>query len=122
MGQVLVAGGVLQCSHKGQVTLSGGDSRLTVSGQGAFTFGMEVGLSFAPGSPGVTAPCSFTSPSGSPSPCSATQAAISGTSLLLTVGNKPVLLDSANGLATNPNDPSATWSVSKAGQTLLSTS
>jgi hypothetical protein len=123
MAQVLVAGGVLKCSHGGQVKLSGGDTRLSVSGNGAITFGMEVGIGFAPGSPGVTSPCPFTDPkSGSPSPCAATIAAISGTATKLSVGDVPVLLDSAKGLATNPSDPSATWSVSNSGQTLLSTS
>jgi hypothetical protein len=123
MAQVLVAGGILQCSHQGQVKLSGGDARLNVSGQGAITFGMEVGISFAPGSPGMVSPCPFTDPkSGSPSPCTATMAAISGSSTLLTVGGTPVLLDSANGIATNTADPSATWKVSNAGQTLMSSS
>jgi hypothetical protein len=123
MAQVLVAGGTLQCSHAGQVRLSGGDSRLSVSGKGAITFGSESGLSFAPGAPGVTSPCPFTDPkSGSPSPCAATLPATSGTARLLSVGGVPVLLDNASGNATNTADPSATWKVAAAGQSLLSTS
>lgn len=123
MGQVLVESGTLQCTHKGKLSLSGGDTRLTVSGKGAITFGMEAGLSFAPGSPGVVAPCPFTDPkSGSPSPCAATVAAIAGQARLLSIGGVPVLLDSAHGVAINPSDPSAGWSVASAGQSLLTTS
>jgi hypothetical protein len=123
MGQMLVAGGIIQCSHKGQLKMSEGDSRLTVSGNGAITFGMESGLSFAPGSPGIVSPCPFTDPkSGSPSPCASTLPAIAGQATLLTIGGTPVLLDNATGQATNPSDPSATWSVASAGQSLLSTS
>ncbi len=122
MGQVLVAGAILQCSHKGTLQMSGGDSRLSVSGNGAITFGMEAGLSFAPGAPGVISPCPWTNPSGVASPCAATIAALAGQATQLAVGGAPVLLDNANGLATNPHDPSATWSVSSAGQNLLSAS
>src|ERR1700720_4508288 len=119
MGQVLVAGGTIQCSHKGQVRLSGGDTRLSVSGNGAITFGMESGLSFAPGSPGVVAPCPFTDPKGgSPSPCAVTLPATAGQATLLSIGGVPVLLDNAAGKTTNQADPSATWSVASAGQSL----
>jgi hypothetical protein len=47
-------------------------------------------------------------------------AAGAGVSQQLTVGGKGALLDNANGLATNSNDPAATWSVAMAGQTLVS--
>jgi hypothetical protein len=123
MGQVIVDGAMMQCSHKGQLKMSGGDTRLSVSGNGAITFGMEAGLSFAPGSPGVLSPCPFTDPkSGSPSPCASTLPATGGTATLLSVGGKPVLLEGAAGKATNPSDPSATWSFASPGQSLLSTS
>jgi hypothetical protein len=123
MAQVLVAGATLQCKHNGQLRLSGGDSRLSVSGSGAITFGMEAGLSFAIGSPGVTTPCPFPDPkSGAPSPCAATLPATTGISILLAVGGTPVLLDNAAGNAVNQGDPAATWSVASAGQTLLSAS
>ena len=123
MGQVLVAGGIIQCSHKGQVKLSGGDSRLTVSGNGAITFGMESGLAFSPGSPGLVSPCTFLDPkSGSPSYCAATLPATAGQATLLAVGGTPVLLDNASGVATNPSGVPATWSVASAGQSLLTTS
>jgi hypothetical protein len=123
MAQVLVDGATIQCTHKGQVRLSGGDTRLSVSGKGAITSGMETGHSFAPGSPGVIAPCPFPDPkSGSPSPCVATLPATAGTARLLAVGGIPVLLDSAAGNATNPGDPSAKWTVAAAGQNLLTAS
>jgi len=115
MPNVLVVGGMLKCSHGGMLTLSSGDARLQVSGAAAVTFGMEVGLSFAAGTP----PCTYTTPVGAPSPCSATLPALSGTSALLSVGDIPVLLDNASGLAVNAADPSAQWSVDSAGQTLL---
>ena len=49
----------MQCSHKGQARSPSGDTRLTVSGNGAVTFGMEAGISFAPGSPAQWSPCPF---------------------------------------------------------------
>ncbi len=120
MPLVIVQGGIVQCSHKGQARLLSGDSRLAVSGNGAVTAGMEAGISFAPGSPAVIVPCPFPDPkSGSPSPCTATSAATAGAATLLAVGGTPVLLATAAGLAINSGDPSATWSVSNAGQTLL---
>jgi hypothetical protein len=123
MPLVIVQGGILQCSHKGQARLPTGDTRLAVSGNGAVTAGMEVGISFAPGSPTAVVPCPFPDPkSGSPSPCAATMAATGGSSSILGVGNLPVLLETASGLATNPGDPAASWSVADAGQQLLSVS
>lgn len=120
MGQPLVDGAIIQCTHSGQAKLSGGDTRLSVSGNGAITFGMEAGISFAPGSPAVVSPCPFTDPKTSaPSPCAATLPATKGSSTVLQVGGVPVLLDGASGMTTNPSDPSAQWSVVSAGQTLL---
>jgi hypothetical protein len=113
MPLVVVEGGTLKCSHQAQARLPSGDARLAVSGNGAVTLGMEVGIAFPT--------CPFKDPkSGSPSPCSATMAATAGSSGILAVGNRPVLLDTAGGIATNPSDPSATWSVADAGQQLLS--
>jgi|ERR1035438_7396060 hypothetical protein len=124
MGMVLVDGATFQCNHKGSVKVSKGDARLTVSGKGAITFGMETGISFAPGSPGLVSPCTKTTPppANTPSPCASTLPAIAGTATLLSVGGVPVLLDNATGPSTNPNDPAAKWSVAAAGQSLLSTS
>jgi hypothetical protein len=118
MPQVLVAGATIQCTHFGLARLTGGDARLSVSNNGAITSGMEVGISFAPGSPAVITPCNFNT-GGNPSPCSATLAATAGFSTILAVGGTPVLLDTATGVATNT--PPATWKVANPGQTLLST-
>jgi hypothetical protein len=117
MPQVLVSGATIQCTHRGTARLTGGDLRLNVSGNGAIVSGMEVGISFAPGSPAVIIPCNFNT-GGSPSPCSATVAAISGISTLLSIAGKPVLLDTASGVATNK--PPAQWTVADPGQTKLS--
>jgi hypothetical protein len=116
--QVLVSGATIQCTHGGVARLSGGDSRLTVSDNGAITSGMEVGISFAPASPTVITPCNFKLPNGTPSPCSATVAATAGISTMLAVGGTPVLLDTASGVATNT--PPANWKVAGPGQTILS--
>ncbi|WP_328524054.1 hypothetical protein [Kribbella sp. NBC_00359] len=118
MPNVLVVGGVLACSHQGRAKLSSGDSRLTVDGNDAVVRGQEVGISFATGSPGVEAPCPFSTNAG-PSPCAATLAATAGFSSKLTVGGVQVLLDTALGNATNPQDSSATWSVADPGQRKL---
>ena len=56
MPNVVVVGGVIQCSHKGTITLSSGDNRLEISGAAALTAGMEVGLSFAPARRGSSYP------------------------------------------------------------------
>jgi hypothetical protein len=119
MSNVVVAGGLIQCSHKGSVKLAGGDPRLEISGAQALTAGMEIGISFATAAPGVITPCPLPGPGGS-SPCSATIAATTGVSGQMTVGGRGVLLDSASGRATNPNDANATWSIVQAGQTILS--
>jgi hypothetical protein len=121
MPKVVVAGAVMQCSHKGTLHLTGGDSRLSVSGAGAITFGMEAKLSFAPGSsPNLIAPCPGPPGSMPPNICTATLPATAGVSELVTIAGVGVLLDNATGNATNPSDPSATWSITSAGQTLLS--
>jgi hypothetical protein len=124
MSNVVVAGGVIQCSHLGQIKFSGGASQLQVSGSGAITSGMEAGLSFAPGAPGVTAPCpKMTSPPPPvppvPSPCTSSPAT-AGVSTLLTVGPAGVLLSTAQGPCVNPADPSAKWKIASPGETVLS--
>jgi hypothetical protein len=119
MANVVVKGGVLSCAHKGEVRLSSGDGRLSVDGNGAVLSGMEVGLSFALGAPGVTTPCPIQTAGGSPAPCAGTVAASSGVSAKLTVGGLGVLLDSAGGNVPNPQLGPATWSVASAGQAKL---
>jgi hypothetical protein len=121
MPNVVVAGGVIQCSHNGLIQFSGGARQLQVSGSGAITSGMEAKLSFASGSPGVATPCpkvtSSTPPA--PSPCTSSPAT-AGVSTLLTVGGVGVLLASAQGPCVNAVDPSAKWKIASPGETLLS--
>jgi len=117
MPNVVVAGGLIQCSHGGQIQFLSGASQLQVSGSGAITFGMEASLSFAPNAPGVKVPCQG-KPS-APSPCTSSPAT-AGVSTLLTVGGVGVLLSSAQGLCVNLGDPSANWSIASPGETVLS--
>jgi hypothetical protein len=121
MPNVVVVGGEIQCSHGGVLQLQSGSDQLEIAGAGALTSGMEVGLSFAAG-PGLLIPCPNPNKSPPPPtiPCTATMSATAGVSAQLTVGGLGALLDNASGLAVNAADPSATWSVADAGQTLLS--
>ena len=118
MAKILVAAAQIQCFHKGTLQLTPGDSRFSIGGAGAILAGQEGSLSFAPGAPGVMAPCPFVDPStASPSPC-ATLPAISGQSTKTSVGGVPVLLDSATGptLNASPAAQGLSWSVAFAGQ------
>jgi hypothetical protein len=125
MALVLVKGAVIKCSHGGQLKLSGGDTRLTVDGNGALTSGMEAGQSF--GSPqkpvsGMLSPCTAQTPSTPPAfvPC-VTGPAIAGMAVKLAVGTMPALLDSARGMTVSGSGP-GTWSVGTAGQAKLEAS
>jgi hypothetical protein len=113
MPNVVVAGGVIQCSHGSQLQFPGGAPQLQVSGSGAITFGMEAGLKFASGTP----PCTGKPPMNLP--CTSLPAT-GGVSTLLTVGGAGVLLSSAQGLCMNLSDASAKWSIASPGETVLS--
>lgn len=115
MPNVLVEGAVLKCSHGGTATLANGDQRLKISTKSVITSGQETAASFA-------STCPFQTSSTPPvkSPCTNAMAASKGISTLLKIGDVGVLLHTATGQATNPNDPTATWSVQDDGQTLLS--
>jgi hypothetical protein len=123
MPNVVVAGGVIKCSHSGQIKFSSGSSKLVVNGAGAITFGMEAKLSFALGAPGVIAQCTQKTNSSppAPSPC-VSSPATAGVSTLVTIGGAGVLLDNAQGLCVNAADPSASWSIGSPGETVLSVS
>jgi len=104
MPLILVAGAKIQCTHAGIAAIPSGDERLTIGGNGAVTAGMEAGISFAPGSPGVLTPCPFTDPkSDSPAPCRGTQAATAGKSGILSVGGAAVLLPPTRTAASSPH-------------------
>lgn len=125
MPKVVVVGGLLECSHGGKVKLKSGDAKLKLNGAEVVTMGMEVGLSFlpatAPPTPDNPAPCPHLGPGTPPppSPCAPTLAATVGVSTNIKVDSVGVLLDTASGPATNPNDPSAKWKISDAGQTIM---
>jgi len=107
MPQMLVTGATIKCPHQGMAPVSGGDSRLAVSGNGAITSGMEVGITLTG--------CTFPTSTPGALPC-VSQAATAGLSTLLAVGGLPVLLDSATGLTSN----AVNWTVVDPGQQLLS--
>jgi hypothetical protein len=113
MPNVVVAGGVIQCSHSSRIKFPSGASQLQVSGSGAITSGMEAGLSFASGTP----PCTGKPPAHLP--CTSSPAT-AGVSTLLTVGGAGVLLSSAQGQCVNSSDPKANWSIASPGETVLS--
>jgi hypothetical protein len=115
MPNVLVEGAVLKCSHGGTATLVSGDQRLKISNKSVITSGKETAASFA-----STCPYQTTSTPPVKSPCINAIAASAGISTLLKIDSVGVLLHTATGKATNPNDPTATWSVQDDGQTLLS--
>src|SRR5262245_58090307 len=100
MPNVVVAGGVIQCSHPGQIKFSSGCTKLEVNGAGAITFGMEAGLSFAAGAPGVIAPCTQQTKSPPLPPCTSSPAT-AGVSTLVTIGGAGVLLSNAQGPCVN---------------------
>ena len=124
MPQVLVVGSVIQCTHGGQLKLSAANAQLTVDNNGAVTSGQEVGLMFgSPQAPvaGMVSPCTAQTPTTPPTfvPCT-TLPAVAGISVMLTVGNQPVLLATAQGTTVSGAGPGQ-WSVGSAGQTKLET-
>jgi hypothetical protein len=126
MGLVLVQGAVIKCLHGGQLKLLTGSTSLVVGQNGAVTSGMEAGLTFGSPQvsvPGMVSPCNATTTTSPPAPAPCVTGAGLPASLAtkLTVGNLPVLLDSASGLTTGLAAPSlpGTWSVADAGQQKL---
>ena len=124
MPNVVVVGGKIECSHGGTVELTTGAGQLEIAQSAALTSGMEVGISFAQGSPGVIVVCPNAVPSGNPgsAPCTIVAKAAIGVSAQMTINGVGVLLDNASGPTFNPNPsgPPPSWSVLQAGQTLLS--
>jgi hypothetical protein len=123
MGLVLVRGAIIQCSHGGQLKLSVGDARVTVHGNGVVTSGMENGLTFGSpvaSVPDMVLPCTAQTPTTPPQfqPCVTAAAAPAGLARKLTVGDQPVLVDTATGTTVSGAGP-GTWKVSDPGQTIL---
>jgi hypothetical protein len=123
MGLVVVQGAVIKCQHGGQLQLLTGDARLVVGQNGAVTSGMEAGLTFGTTQtpvPGMVSPCTAVTKTNppAPAPCLTAATVPAGLATKLTVGNIPVLLDSASGPTTSAAGP-GTWSVGNAGQQKL---
>lgn len=123
MGMVIVQGAVIQCPHGGQLKLLTGDSRLVVDENGAVTSGMEAGLTFGSPQapvPGMVSACNAQTTTSPPAfvPCVTAATLPAGLATKLTVGNLPVLLDSASGPTVSGAGP-GTWSVGDAGQQKL---
>jgi hypothetical protein len=123
MPKIVVVGGFVECKHGGRTKLKSGNAKLKIGGAEVVTAGSEAGVSFialtVPPTPDNPAPCTQQSPTGSPSPCAKTLPATIGVSTKIKVDGVGVLLDTASGSATNPNDPSAQWTISDAGQALM---
>lgn len=115
MPKYVVVGGFLECNHGGKVQLTSGSAKVRIDGSEVVVAGQEAKYSFAASQP----PCPHTSPVPAPSPCTVTGPATDGVSTKFTVDGFGVLLDTATGLCTNPNDPAAKWTVADAGQTLV---
>lgn len=123
MGLVVVQGAVIKCPHGGQLQLLTGDTSLVVGQNGAVTSGMEAGLTFGSPqvpAPGMVSPCTAATTSTPPVfvPCVTAATLPSGLATKLTVGNLPVLLDSASGPTASGAGPGV-WSVGNAGQQKL---
>jgi hypothetical protein len=123
MGLVVVQGAVIKCQHGGQLQLLTGDTRLVVGQNGAVTSGMEAGLTFGTALtpvPGMVSPCTAvtTTMPPTPAPCVTAATLPAGLGTKLTVGNLPVLLDSASGPTASAAGP-GTWSVGNTGQQKL---
>ncbi|HWY76468.1 MAG TPA: hypothetical protein VN281_12670 [Verrucomicrobiae bacterium] len=126
MPKIVVVGGFVECKHSGRTKLKSGNAKLKIGGAEVVIAGGEVGVSFmpltvppTPPTPDNPAPCIQQTAAGTPSPCAITLLATSGISTKIKVDGVGVLLDTASGLATNPNDPSAQWTISDAGQALM---
>jgi hypothetical protein len=120
MSFVLDQDAILVCSHGGQIRIGAGDSRLSSGDVTVVTSGMESGLHFPAGQlPPACGNMTTSSPS-APSPC-ITQAAGAGLAVKLSVGGRPVLLDTASGTTVPAATPAApgTWKVLSPGQVKL---
>lgn len=122
MPTVVVAGGILQCTHGGQLKFLSGSTQMTVDNNGVVTSGMEAGLTFGSPTtpvPGMLAPCNAQTPSTPPVfvPC-VTNPAAAGLATMLDVGNMPALLSTAIGTTVSGAGPGK-WSIGDAGQTKL---
>lgn len=108
--------GTASCAHQGTVALSASRSLLKVSGAAVLVVDDAVGA-------GISSCVTVDDTSKGLVQCRKTTALTAGTSLLLRIGGRPALLDSAAGTTSGVTAPPAfgTFSVSAAGQNLLET-
>jgi hypothetical protein len=111
---VLTTASKLVCPHNGQVTVAGGQRRLTVGGHPVLLVTDVLGATIAG--------CKNTDASKSQLPCSAVTGITAGTSRTLTVNGVAVLLGNAKGTALGSPTPTATWQVDNVGQSILEAS
>lgn len=110
MGAVLTETSSVKCNHTGSVQLRAGQSKLTVNGNKVLVDGDLNGATIS----------SCTTPSTqSSSPCATVTSALGGVAQKLKVGGSGVLLDTITGPTSGV--PPATFSVTDAGQTKLTT-
>jgi len=116
MGFVVTKDSTVVCAHQGTVTLVPSQTKLTVGGAAVLVAGDIAGK---PIGGCLTVP---SIPAGTVA-CAATASELpGGTAHQLTVGGKPVLLDSVNGLtAGTVTGTPQTWSVQSVGQNKLQT-
>jgi hypothetical protein len=111
MSAVLTTASVVQCSHKAAVTLKASQSKLKAAGNPVLVLSDLVGATV------VLCPNLPTPATPALKPCTSALSVAAGQATKLTVDNQPVLLESATG-PTDSNPP-GTWSVTSAGQTVL---
>ena len=110
MPAVLTVSSTVMCVHGGSFTLTASTSQLTAGGSPVL---VRADLTSA-----VIAGCPNTVAASGQVPCTAVVAITAGAATTLTVAGQPVMLASAAGV-TNSTPP-GTWSVSAAGQSVLS--
>ncbi|MFF1867661.1 hypothetical protein [Streptomyces sp. CB03911] len=123
MKHVLVQGAVVECNHHGKLRIDLADPRVTVNGKGVLLGGMEAGLAFGSPTtpvPGMLVPCTAKTATTPPTfvPCVTGPATPDGLALKLSVGGRPVLMETASGTTVNAEGVGR-WTVADAGQTLL---
>jgi hypothetical protein len=114
MPLVLTDASAVSCDHPPS---GGGALTLEPAALGAFSVEGNTVLSGSLGATVIKPGCGQSPPSSSTTPCLQTLSQTSGTSTVLKVEGKAVLLETAKG-DTN-GKPDAKWSVKNAGQTLL---
>jgi uncharacterized Zn-binding protein involved in type VI secretion len=110
MPYVLTTGSTIKCAHQGTVVLVASQQLLTVDGQPVLVQGDLDGATI----PDCQAPVTPSS-----SKCTTVTAMLVGVATTLTVGGKPVLLDTAFGMTNGFPVPGNVWTVQSAGQTKL---